>query len=217
MNYCFNCGVKIVDKNQNFCIECGANLAEHDRKYANYKKDYRKKYNPMPGESYIEYLNRINAPTTAIPTDEEMEMKSERYRNYNPHEEKEPEIHYPASEREDSNSAFEALDDMISQGEITREEEPYRREIIREGMYGKPSLTIDGNYVREGAFGRPKYYIDGDIIRENNQFGRPAYRIDGNYIREGMYGRPKYYIDGDLIRENNQFGKVIGRKKDFKF
>ena len=82
-------------------------------------------------------------------------------------------------------------------------------------MFGKPSVSTEGNFIVEGMYGRPKYYIDGDIIRENNQFGRPAYRIDGNYIREGMYGRPKYYIDGDLIKENNQFGRVVGRRKKF--
>ena len=107
-----------------------------------------------------------------------------------------------------------ALEDDEPYEQISDVEEN-RKEVIVEGMFGKPMASTEGNFIVEGMYGRPKYYIDGDIIRENNQFGRPAYRIDGNYIREGMYGRPKYYIDGDLIRENNQFGRVVGRRRKY--
>ncbi|MEE1149467.1 MAG: hypothetical protein UH242_00745, partial [Methanobrevibacter sp.] len=113
---------------------------------------------------------------------------------------RESEIIYPKEEREEAEETFEIENDN-------------KKEVISEGMFGKPIASTEGNFIVEGMYGRPKYYIDGDIIRENNQFGRPAYRIDGNYIREGMYGRPKYYIDGDLIKENNQFGRVVGRRR----
>ena len=59
MNYCFNCGAKI-DYRQKFCIQCGSNLKERKEKHASYNKEYRKKFNPRPGESYKDYLNRIN-------------------------------------------------------------------------------------------------------------------------------------------------------------
>ena len=161
------------------------------------------KYNKREGESYNDYLERINSPLKdKIATEDEIEEKEEDYIDYDPlktYKENNPQINYPKSEREDDDS-YETIDEN-------------RKEVIVEGMFGKPSVSTEGNFIVEGMYGRPKYYIDGDIIRENNQFGRPAYRIDGNYIREGMYGRPKYYIDGDLIRENNQFGRVVGRRK----
>ena len=196
MNYCFNCGTKILDQNQKFCTNCGSNLKE--------RENYRKRDNPKPGESYNDYLKRINSPMKDdIATEEEIEKEKEAYINYDPlksYKENHPKINYP----EDHSS------------QETNEEEvtyPYKREVISEGMFGAPAVSIQGNFVYEGMYGRPKYYIDGDIIRENNQFGRPAYRIDGKYIREGMFGKPKYYIDGDLIKENNQFGKVVGRRR----
>ena len=195
MNYCFNCGARIIEKNQKFCINCGTNLLERG-------KEYRKRYNPKPGESYNDYLNRINSPIKdEIASEDEINYESEIHRNFDPRENiRKNKIIYPKSEREDPPS-----DDPVRY--------PYKKEVISEGMYGKPAVSIQGNFIYEGMYGRPKYYIDGDIIRENNQFGRPAYRIDGNYIREGMFGKPKYYIDGDLIRENNQFGKVVGRRR----
>ena len=187
MNYCFNCGAKLIEKDQKFCIKCGTNLVEYKEKYNEYLKESHSKYNKREGESYNDYLERINSPLKdKIATEDEIEEKEEDYIDYDPlktYKENNPQINYPKSEREDDDS-YETIADEN------------RKEVIVEGMYG-----------------RPKYYIDGDIIRENNQFGRPAYRIDGNYIREGMYGRPKYYIDGDLIRENNQFGRVVGRRK----
>ena len=200
MKYCFNCGARLIEPNQNFCIECGIRLREREEAHNNFKKEDRKKYSKLENESYNDYLERINSPVkNKIATEE----KEEDYIDYDPlktYKENNPQINYPKSEREDDDS-YETIADEN------------RKEVIVEGMFGKPSVSTEGNFIVEGMYGRPKYYIDGDIIRENNQFGRPAYRIDGNYIREGMYGRPKYYIDGDLIRENNQFGRVVGRRK----
>ena len=62
MNYCFNCGARISNKDQKFCIECGTDLRPREEKHADFKKGYRKKYSPKKGESYIEYLNRIDSP-----------------------------------------------------------------------------------------------------------------------------------------------------------
>ncbi len=204
MKYCFNCGAKLIKPNQNFCIKCGIRLREREKAHNNFKKEYRKKFNKKENESYNDYLERINSPIKdKIATEEEIEKEKEEYMNYNPlktYKENNPQINYPKSEREDDDS-YETIADEN------------RKEVIVEGMFGKPSVSTEGNFIVEGMYGRPKYYIDGDIIRENNQFGRPAYRIDGNYIREGMYGRPKYYIDGDLIKENNQFGRVVARRK----
>ena len=201
MNYCFNCGAEIIEPNQNFCIKCGIRLREREEAHNNYKKEYRKKFRKLENESYNDYLERINSPIKdTIATEEEIERESEDYINYDPQENiRKNKINYPKSEREEED------DEIVTY--------PYKREVISEGMFGAPAVSIQDNFIYEGMYGRPKYYIDGDIIRENNQFGRPAYRIDGNYIREGMFGRPKYYIDGDLIRENNQFGKVVGRKR----
>ena len=200
MNYCFNCGAKLIEKDQKFCIKCGTKLVEHEDKYKDYLKESHSKYNKREGESYNDYLERINSPVkNKIATEE----KEEDYIDYDPlktYKENNPQINYPKSEREDDDS-YETIADEN------------RKEVIVEGMFGKPSVSTEGNFIVEGMYGRPKYYIDGDIIRENNQFGRPAYRIDGNYIREGMYGRPKYYIDGDLIKDNNQFGRVVARRK----
>ena len=161
----------------------------------------------MENESYNDYLERINSPIKdKIATVEEIEMEKEAYMNFDPWENIGNKINYPKSEREDDDP-YEQISDT--------DEDRAQKEVIVEGMFGKPMASTEGNFIVEGMYGRPKYYIDGDIIRENNQFGRPAYRIDGNYIREGMYGKPKYYIDGDLIKENNRFGRVVGRKKDF--
>ena len=200
MKYCYNCGAEIFDKDQKFCIKCSTDLMKYKKKRAKYNKDSRKKYQPLKGESYNDYLERINSPIRhKIASKEEIEEESLAYINYKPHK-KNDEINYPKSETED-------YDDPKS---IAVEN---TAELILEGMYGAPAASTQGNFIVEGMYGRPKYYVDGDILRENNQFGKPAYRIDGNYIREGMFGKPKYYIDGDLIRENNQFGKVVGRKK----
>ena len=201
LNYCFNCGAELIEPNQNFCIKCGTRLREREIAHNNYKKEYRKKYIKKEGESYNDYLERINSPIKdKIAIDDEIEMEKEAYINFDPWEDiRKNKINYPKSERDEED------EDIVTY--------PYKREVISEGMYGKPALSIQGNFIYEGMYGRPKYYIDGNIIREGNQFGRPAYRIDGNYIREGMFGRPKYYIDGDLIRENNQFGRVVGRRR----
>ena len=209
MNYCFNCGARIIEENQNFCIKCGADLRAHDKKYNDFRKDSRRKYNQREGESYNEYLNRINSPLKDnMATEDKIEEESISYRDYDPPKDlKESKINYP---EENSYNNATNDDDQTCCDAIADEN---KKEVIVEGMFGKPLVSTEGNFIVEGMFGRPKYYVDGDIIRENNQFGRPAYRIDGNYIREGMFGRPKYYIDGDLIKENNQFGKVVGRKK----
>lgn len=214
MNYCFNCGARITDENQNFCIECGADLKAHDKKYNDFRRDSRKKYNQREGESYNDYLNRINSPLKDITaTEDNIKEESLSYRDYDPLKNmKEPKINYPKENsynnaRDDNNLSY---DSQIADEDIADEN---KKEIIVEGMFGKPLASTEGNFIVEGMFGRPKYHIDGNIIRENNQFGKPAYRIDGNYIREGMFGKPKYYIDGDLIKENNQFGRVVGRKK----
>ena len=61
MNYCYNCGAKLLDKNQNFCIECGIDLKKRGKRIP-HNKEYRKKFNPRPGESYMDYLNRIGNP-----------------------------------------------------------------------------------------------------------------------------------------------------------
>ena len=207
MKYCFNCGAKIADENQNFCIICGSDLRNRKEKHSTYQKENRKKYTQNPGESYNEYLERINSPLkdVAMASDEDIEREKESYINYDPNKSlRENKINYPKSEMERD------LDEEDEDGEARL---VYEKEIISEGMFGKPAVSTEGDFIVEGMYGRPKYYVDGDIIREKNQFGRPAYRIDGNYIREGMFGRPKYYIDGDLIRENNQFGKVVARKK----
>lgn len=202
MNYCYNCGVKLIDPNQKFCIRCGIKLTERKEKYRDSLRQYHRKYDKREGESYNDYLERINSPIKdKIASAEEIEKERDAYINSYPNRKYRKEN--PKTEREDV-KAYER---------ITDEEERARKEVIVEGMFGKPMASTEGNFIVEGMYGRPKYYIDGDIIRENNQFGRPAYRIDGNYIREGMYGRPKYYIDGDLIRENNQFGRVVGRRK----
>ena len=210
MKYCFNCGAELIEKNQNFCIKCGAKLRKRERAHKSFKKEYRKKYNKKENESYNDYLERINSPLKdKIATEEEIEKEKEDYINYDPlktYKENNLQINYPKSEREDDDP-YEQISDA--------DEDKAGKEVIVEGMFGKPMASTEGNFIVEGMYGRPKYYIDGDIIRENNQFGRPAYRIDGNYIREGMYGRPKYYIDGDLIKENNQFGRVVGRRRKF--
>ena len=206
MNYCYNCGAKLIEKDQKFCIKCGTNLMEYKEQYNQYLKESHSKYNKREGESYNDYLERINSPVkNKIATEE----KEEDYIDYDPlktYKENNPQINYPKSEREDDDP-YEQISD--------RDEDRAGKEVIVEGMFGKPMASTEGNFIVERMYGRPKYYIDGDIIRENNQFGKPAYRIDGNYIREGMYGRPKYYIDGDLIKENNQFGRVVGRRRKY--
>lgn len=172
------------------------------REIHNYKKESHRKYNQLEGESYNEYLHRIDSPLKDVEPSsmEEIEAESISYTT----KDEDEEMDYYTMEYDEPYDDFEEDDEDDNQ---------YHKEVIVEGMFGKPSLSTEGNYIVEGMYGRPKYYIDGDIIRENNQFGRPAYRIDGNYIREGMYGRPKYYIDGDLIKENNQFGRVVARRK----
>ena len=202
MNYCHNCGAKLIEPDQKFCIKCGIDLREYNQRREKFNKDSRKKYEPLEGESYNDYLERINSPMKDnIATEEEIERESVIHKDYDPLKSmRESEIIYPKEEREEVEETIEIASEN-------------RKEVISEGMFGKPIASTEGNFIVEGMYGRPKYYIDGDIIRENNQFGRPAYRIDGNYIREGMYGRPKYYIDGDLIKENNQFGRVVARRR----
>ena len=210
MNYCYNCGAKIIEHDQKFCIKCGINLQQHDEKYKSYKKESRRKYNQLEGENYNEYLNRINSPLKDVDSASMEEIEAESI-SYTTKAEDEEMDYYPI---EDDRPYYEpSLYDDYEDEDEDEDGDEYHKEVIVEGMFGKPSVSTEGNFIVEGMYGRPKYYVDGDIIRENNQFGRPAYRIDGNYIREGMYGRPKYYIDGDLIKENNQFGRVVARRK----
>ena len=202
MNYCHNCGAKIIEHDQKFCIKCGTNLQEHEEKYNNYKKESRRKYNKLEGETYNEYLQRINSPLKDVEPASMEEMEAES-------------ISYTTKDEDDEPYYEPSLYGEYEEEDGDEYDEEYHKEVIVEGMFGKPSVSTEGNYIVEGMYGRPKYFIDGDIIREKNQFGRPVYHIDGNYIREGMYGRPKYYIDGDLIKENNQFGRVVGRRRRY--
>ena len=76
MNYCFNCGAEIIEPNQKFCINCGINLKNREDAHNNYKKEYRKKYIKKEGESYNDYLERINSPIKdKIATVEEIEIE----------------------------------------------------------------------------------------------------------------------------------------------
>lgn len=214
MNYCFNCGARISNKDQKFCIECGTDLRPREEKHADFKKGYRKKYSPKKGESYIEYLNRIDSPLKDVEAASKIKIEDESRKYTGRIRKDKEEYHYPddtldSDDMDTINNLKNLFDDMDSDSDEDRNQ----KEIITNGYFGEPALSTEGNFIVEGMYGRPKYYIDGDIIREKNQFGKPAYRIDGNYIREGMYGKPKYYIDGDLIKENNQFGKVVGRRK----
>lgn len=49
MNYCFNCGAKLIEKDQKFCIKCGTKLVEHEDKYKDYLKESHSKYNKREG------------------------------------------------------------------------------------------------------------------------------------------------------------------------
>ena len=70
MEYCFNCGAKLIEKNQKFCIKCGIKLIERG-------KEYRKGLNPKDGESYTDYQSRINSPIKdKIASDAEIEDES---------------------------------------------------------------------------------------------------------------------------------------------
>ena len=161
MNYCYNCGEKIIEKGQKFCIRCGSNLEEHEEKYNNYKKESHRKYNQLEGESYNEYLHRIDSPLKDVEPSsmEEIEAESISYTT----KDEDEEMDYYTMEYDEPYDDFEEDDEDDNQ---------YHKEVIVEGMFGKPSLSTEGNFIVEGMYGRPKYYIDGDIIRENNQFGR---------------------------------------------
>ena len=102
MNYCFNCGAKLIEKDQKFCIKCGTKLVEHEDKYKDYLKKSHSKYNKREGESYNDYLERINSPLKdKIATEEEIERESEDYINFDPQEDiRKNKINYPKSERE---------------------------------------------------------------------------------------------------------------------
>ena len=155
MRYCFNCGARIIEDNQRFCMNCGVKLSERG-------KNHRKNFNPKEGESYNDYLKRINSPIRyRIASEEEIEAESEAYRDYDPLRlYRQSKINYPKSEMEEETIP-------------SNEESPsYKKEVISEDMFGKPAVSIEGNFVYEGIYGRPKYYIDGDIIRENNQWGK---------------------------------------------
>ena len=85
MNYCFNCGAKLIEKDQKFCIKCGTKLVEHEDKYKDYLKESHSKYNKREGESYNDYLERINSPLKdKIATEDEIEKEKEDYINYDP-------------------------------------------------------------------------------------------------------------------------------------
>ena len=108
MNYCFNCGAKLIEKDQKFCIKCGTKLVEHEDKYKDYLRQSHSKYNQMEGESYNDYLERINSPLKdKIATEDEIEKEKEDYIDYDPlktYKENNPQINYPKSEREDDDS-----------------------------------------------------------------------------------------------------------------
>lgn len=194
----------------------GTNLQEHDEKYKNYRKESRKKYNKLEGESYNEYLHRIDSPLKDVEpaSMEGIEAESISYATKDKKEESNRTIendrpyHRPArlgEKDEDEDEDEDEYDDY-----------QYHREEIVDGMSGRPQYQIDGNIIRDrNNYGRPQYQVDGNIIRDSNNHGRPAYRIDGKYIKDPNTGRPLYYIDGDVIRDNNNCGRVVGRRRRF--
>ena len=62
MKYCFKCGAKLIEENQKFCIKCGSNLENRKKEHNKDLKESHKKYNPKKGESYNDYLDRIDSP-----------------------------------------------------------------------------------------------------------------------------------------------------------
>ena len=200
MNYCFNCGAKLIEEDQKFCIKCGTELKMGNDERENSADIKNKDLDSKEDlDEIFSYLKK----------------KAHDYKKEQDSADDNLDTYFDDSDEDFDTYFDDTVYDLAYENYNDDEDEliydPFQKTVISEGMFGKPAVSIEGNFVKEGMHGRPKYYIDGDIIREGNQFGRPAYRIDGNFIKEGMHGRPKYYIDGDVIREGNQFGRVIGR------
>ena len=109
MNYCFNCGAELMDKDQKFCIKCGIDLREYKQRRENFNKYSRKKYEPLKGESYNDYLERINSPIKdKIAADEEMESESAIHKDYDPLKSiRESKMIFPEEEMEELVETYE--------------------------------------------------------------------------------------------------------------
>ena len=61
MKYCFNCGAKLIEPDQNYCIKCGTKLMEREDAHNSYKKEYRKMaYSPQESAESRKNIGRRN-------------------------------------------------------------------------------------------------------------------------------------------------------------
>lgn len=140
MNYCYNCGAKIIEKDQKFCIKCGINLQEHEEKYRNYKKESHRKYNKLEGETYNEYLQRINSPLKDVEPASVEEIEAESISYTTKAEDEESNYH---TIENDSPYYEPSYDD----NEEDEDEDEYHKEVIVDGMHGRPIASTEGDFV----------------------------------------------------------------------
>ena len=204
MNYCFNCGARITDENQNFCIECGADLKAHDKKYNDFRRDSRKKYNQREGESYNDYLNRINSPLKDITaTEDNIKEESLSYRDYNPLKNmKEPKINYPKENsynnaRDDNNLSY---DSQIADEDIADENKLYKDDIIR--ILHEYNLDPNRYTVITGAamvlYGMKEFTRDIDISVSKDYYNELLSQYKCTFERVDPFGECIFFID-DII------------------
>lgn len=222
MNYCFNCGAKLVEKDQKFCIQCGTELKRKDE-------------NPGSGDAeagksvsnYHDYLDNsgteeeafghedIENNTFLSSEDDFDEDDLDRIFSYlkdiaHNFVEKQSILNDAAIE-EFSDVSFEANSLSNDEADENQEEDDSNNIVLSEFPSGRPIAYVSNNMVKKSAFGRPMYFIDGNYVRDE-PMGRPVYYIDGNYIKKGnSFGRILYVIDGNFIKEGNVLGKIVAK------
>ena len=205
MNFCFNCGAKLVEKNQKFCIQCGIELKRGDENLESEDAE--------AGGSVSNYYNsRTEEENNTFPNSEDDLDKIFSHLKDKAHSFSEKQtILNDAAIEEFYDALFE--DNSLKNGEAdeNQEEDDSNSIVISKFPSGRPMAYVSNNMVKRSAFGRPMYFIDGNYVRDG-PMGRPVYYIDGNHIKEGnSFGRILYVIDGNFIKEGSALGKIVAK------
>ena len=166
MNYCYNCGAKIIEKDQKFCIKCGINLQEHEEKYKNYKKESHRKYNKLENESYNDYLERINSPVKdTIASDEEIAEESIAYTDYDPLKDYNENELTISNLEDDEHEKYIELKDTFGRSYLFNKDKAEIKD-----QFGNTFVFDKDKTELQDQFGND-YLFDNDKIELNDKFG----------------------------------------------
>lgn len=220
MNFCFNCGAKLVEKDQKFCIQCGielkrgdVNLESGDAEASELVSNY---YNSSTEEKSFGQDDMEN--NTFLNSEDDFDEDDlDKIFLYlkdiaNSFAEKQSKLieEFTDVSFEDNSPSYDeaSFESNFPSNDGADDSNPI---VISEFPSGRPIAYVSNNMVKKSAFGRPMYFIDGNYVRDG-PMGRPVYYIDGDYIKKGnSFGRILYVIDGNFIKEGSVLGKIVAK------